>query len=74
MAAMNLPEDIEARLAALSARTGRSAASYVGEAVREFLDDLEDLELAREEWREIESGHAKTVPLADVMRDYGLDN
>ena len=73
MIAVALPEDIEARLEALSRRTGRSASSYVSEAVAEFLADLEDLEIARREWDAIRSGTAKTVPLNDVMRDYGLD-
>ena len=74
MISITFPDDIEAKLAALAARSGRPASSHVTEAVLEYLADLEDLEIARKEWDAISSGRAKTIPLADVMRDYDLDH
>lgn len=70
---IRLPGDVEARLQNLAAVTGRSKTFYVIEAIREHLDDLEDLYLAERELEAIRNGVAKTTPLADVMRRYGME-
>ena len=46
MLAIRLPEDIEARLAALAAKTGRTKTFYAREAILEYMDDMEDKYLA----------------------------
>lgn len=46
MLAIRLPEDIENRLAALAAKTGRTKTFYAKEAILEHLDDMEDKYLA----------------------------
>ena len=43
MLAIRLPSDVEKRLAALAAKTGRTKTFYAREAILEYLDDLEDL-------------------------------
>lgn len=70
---IRLPGDVETRLQNLAAVTGRSKTFYVIEAIREHLDDLEDLYLAERELEAIRTGAATTTPLADVMRRYGMD-
>jgi RHH-type transcriptional regulator, rel operon repressor / antitoxin RelB len=72
MLAIQLPEDIERRLDALSKATGRSMESYLQEAIVEYLGDLEDLHLAEQRLADIHSGRAETVSLAEVERDLGL--
>jgi len=72
MLAIRLPEDIEKRLAALAKETGRTKSFYVREAVLEHLDDLEDLYLAEQRLREIREGKVKTIPLEEVMKEYGM--
>ena len=69
---LRLPEDISDRLAALARRTGRSKTYYMIEAIREHLDDLEDLYLAESRLIEIREGKAGTIPLADVMKRHGM--
>lgn len=71
---IRLPNDIDARLADLAARTGRSKTYYVTEAIREHLEDLEDLYLAERELIEVRAGRSVLVPLEEVMRQYGLEN
>jgi RHH-type rel operon transcriptional repressor/antitoxin RelB len=71
--AIRLPEDIERRLEALAAATGRTKTFYAREAILEHLENLEDLYLAEKSLLEVRAG-AKTIPLDDVMRDYGLEN
>ncbi len=74
MIAVRLPVDIEARLGNLALATGRTKSYYAREAILEYLDDLEDLYLAEQELIEIKSSRAKTTPLEEVMRQYGLEN
>ena len=68
---IRLPSEVEARLAALATRTGRSKTYYVTEAIVEHIDDLEDLYLAEQRLIDIRSGKSQTVPLEDVMKRYG---
>ncbi len=46
MLAIRLPEDIEARLTALAAKTGRTKTFYAKEAILEYMGDMEDKYLA----------------------------
>ena len=41
--AFHLPDAVSQRLQKLAARTGRSETEYMIEAIREYLDDLEDV-------------------------------
>lgn len=74
MLAIRLPAEIEARLEALAKATGRTKTFYAREAILEHLSDLEDVYLAEQRLLEIQSGKTKTLPLADVMRRYGLED
>lgn len=71
---LRLPEDVEARLADLSALTGRSKTFYMVEAIREHLDDLEDLYLAEQRLVNLRAGKSSTISLAEVMKQYGLEH
>ena len=42
-------------------------------AIREHLDDLEDLYLAEQRLIEIRAGRSQTVPLEEVMKRYGME-
>lgn len=42
MLSVRLPEEIEQRLEALAAKTGRTKTFYVREAILEHLDEMED--------------------------------
>jgi RHH-type rel operon transcriptional repressor/antitoxin RelB len=70
---LRLPTDLEGRLGALAASTGRSKTFYMVEAIREHIEDLEDLYLAEKRMIEIRAGRSKTVPLEEVMKRYGLE-
>ena len=70
--AFHLPDAVSQRLQKLAARTGRSETEYMIEAIREYLDDLEDGHIAEQRLKEIHEGRAQTVPLEKVMKDHGL--
>ena len=72
MLAIRLPEEIEARLNNLAKRTGRSKTFYVREAILEHLADLEDLYLAEQVMRRIQSGEERTSTLDEVEARLGL--
>jgi RHH-type rel operon transcriptional repressor/antitoxin RelB len=71
---IRLPDDIEARLTALSARTGRSKTYYVTAAILEHLDDLEDVYLAERELIEVRAGRSVPISLQEAMTQYGLED
>ena len=74
MLALRLPSEIESRLDALSKRTGRSKSFYAREAILEYIDDLEDIYVAEQRLADLRAGRSNTVPLADLMKQYGLDD
>lgn len=69
---LRLPADVEARLSSLAAATGRTKTFYATEAIREHLDDLEDLYLAEQRLTDIRAGRSTPVSLEDAERQLGL--
>ena len=74
MLAIRLPPEIEARLDSLSKATGRTKSFYVREAILEHLADMEDLYIAERRLLSLRAGHTRTIPLATVLKQYGLAN
>lgn len=70
---IRLPGEIEARLANLATRTGRSKSYYLTQAIVEHIDDLEDLYLAEQRLIDIRAGHTQTVPLEEVKKRYDVE-
>ena len=59
----------------LAARTGRSRTFYILAAIREHLDDLEDVYLAEQRLMiDLRLGKSHAVPLEDVMARDGMDD
>lgn len=71
---IRLEPEIEARLNALAARTGRTKAFYLRQLIAEGLDDLEDYYAAVEVSERIRRGEETTRPLEEVIRELGLDD
>ena len=69
---IRLPDDVSMRLQDLAQLTGRSKTFYMIEAIREHLDDLEDLYMAEKRLIEIRAGRSKTYSLEEVERSLGL--
>jgi RHH-type rel operon transcriptional repressor/antitoxin RelB len=74
MLAIRLPPDIEARLAELAKRTGRTKSFYVREAVLNHLDELEDLYFAEARLEDLREGRSGSIPLNDLIRRHGLED
>ena len=72
MLAVRLDSDIERRLEALAARTGRTKTFYARAAIEAHLDDLEDFYLAEERLRDFRAGDA--IPLSVLKVELGLDD
>jgi RHH-type transcriptional regulator, rel operon repressor / antitoxin RelB len=71
--AIRLPDDIYARLKTLSDKTDRPVSYYVRTAIKDQIDDLEDLYLADQILLEIRAGKQKTISLAELKAEHGLD-
>jgi len=72
MLAIRLPPEIEKRLEALAAATGRTKTFYVREAILEHIGDLEDIYLAEQRLTDIRAGRTATIALEDMMKKHGL--
>lgn len=70
MLTVRLSSEIERRLDALAARTGRSKAIFAREAIETHIEDLEDFYLAEERLRDFHEGDA--IPLSDLKAELGL--
>jgi len=68
---LRLPDDLSKRLDKLAKRTGRSKTFYMVEAIREHLDELEDLYLAEQRLIAHRAGRSRTHTLDEVERDLG---
>ena len=73
MLSITLPAEVEKRLDALARTTGRSKAAFVREAVMEYLDDLEDLHIAKERLARHRASGEAGIPLETVMKQHGMD-
>lgn len=71
---IRLPSDLEARLKNLAAKTGRTKSYYITEAIREHLDDLEDVYLAEQRLADIRSGKTRVARIEEVMKRYGVED
>ncbi|WP_157015990.1 type II toxin-antitoxin system RelB family antitoxin [Mesorhizobium xinjiangense] len=71
---IRLEPEIEARLAALAKRTGRTKAFYLRQLIESGLDDLEDYYEAVEISERIRRGEERTYSSAEVRRELGLDD
>lgn len=74
MLAVRLPQDLEARLTAISIRTGKPKSWFAREAITEFIGDLEDMAIAEKRLSDHLAGKTTSRSLEEVMADYGLDN
>jgi RHH-type transcriptional regulator, rel operon repressor / antitoxin RelB len=72
MLAVRLDADLEARLTAVAKRTGRSKSYYAREALREKIEELEDIALLEEALRDPDAG--KTASLEEVIKRLGLED
>ena len=68
MLALRLPPEIDARLAELAKRTGRSKSFYAREAILAHLDELEDLYLAESRLADLRDERSGSIPLGDLLR------
>ena len=69
---LRLPSQIEDRLAALSALTGRSKTFYATEAIVKHIDDLEDAHLSLDVRARVRAGTEARIPLSALLEEYGL--
>ena len=71
MATIHLPQSLERRLEKVARRTGRTKSAHVRAALLSYLEDLGDVQLAKETMKRVRSGEECLIPLEDVMKRYG---
>lgn len=71
---LRLPVDLIERIESLAKLTGRSRTFYMQEAIKQKLEDLEDVYLAEQALIDIRSGKSSLYTLDEVEKELGLDN
>jgi RHH-type rel operon transcriptional repressor/antitoxin RelB len=71
---VRLRPEIEERLDAIAAETGRSKAHYLREFIEQGLEDLEDYRRAAAALERYRRGEEKTYSSAEVRKYLGLDD
>ncbi len=69
---ISITKNIVTRLQHLAEATGRSKTFYMIEAIRDRLDDLEDLYLSEQRLLDARAGQSEAVPLEPLLRRYGV--
>ncbi len=72
MLSVRLPEDIETRLDFLATQTNRTKSFYTVEALKRYLEDLEDLYLAEKAHEEFILSGEKALSTKGVEKALGL--
>lgn len=70
---IRLPAEVEARLTALAARTGRTKTFYAREALLTHLEDLEDRYLGERALDAFRAAQEPALPLAEMFDDDAND-
>ena len=73
MLSLNLPQDVENRLMFYAQKNGQGTAEFVAAMITEYLNDLEDLRIARERMADVESGKTQLIDFEDILKKYPLN-
>lgn len=71
---LRLPTELVNRLSHLAETTGRSRTYYMQEAIKQHIDDLEDLYLAEQALLNVRAGKEDTIPLESLIKKYELED
>ena len=74
MLTIRLPESTEERLSRLAKETGRTKSFYVKEALKNYLEDLEDIYLSDKVVDRIRKGEEEVISSEEMGKILGLDN
>ncbi|MCY4319584.1 MAG: DUF6290 family protein [Alphaproteobacteria bacterium] len=72
--AVRLPDATHSRLRALAARSGRTAASHIREALERHLEDIEDLHTAEKAAAEHRKSGERALSLDELDTYLGLED
>jgi RHH-type transcriptional regulator, rel operon repressor / antitoxin RelB len=73
MVTIRLSSEIETELASAAARTGQSKTAITRQAILNYLEDMEDADIAEKALDEFYASGEKAVPLAEVKKRLGID-
>jgi len=74
MLAIRLPKELEKRIDRLAEVTNRTKTYYVKEAILNHIDNMEDIYLGQKRLEDVRAGKSKTIPIEQVMEEYGMES
>jgi predicted DNA-binding protein len=72
--ALDLPPELAVRPDRLATETGRKPADLVLEALREMLDDVEDVAIAEQRLFDARAAGERFIPIEDLIARHGLED
>jgi RHH-type transcriptional regulator, rel operon repressor / antitoxin RelB len=73
MVTIRLSSEIEAELIVAAKRTGQSKTALARQAILNYLEDMEDADMAERALDEFYASGEKAIPLEEVLKRYGMD-
>jgi RHH-type rel operon transcriptional repressor/antitoxin RelB len=73
MVAVRLPADLDKELSTLSTETGRSKSYYMIEALKRYMEDMEDRFTLEKAIKEFYEGNQKTYTTDEIAKELGID-
>ncbi|MDR0878999.1 MAG: hypothetical protein LBN21_13205 [Treponema sp.] len=73
MVAVRLPVGLDKELSILSTETGRSKSYYMIEALKRYMEDMEDRFIAEKAIKEFYAGDQKTYTTDEIAKELGID-
>lgn len=71
---LRLPSDIAERLSLLAKETGKSKTYYMIEAIKTYIEDLEDMYLAEQRLADIRAGKSHVISSEEMEQRLDLEN
>lgn len=69
---IRIPDDMEQKLDQLVELTGKKKSTFIIEALRDYIDDLDDYYLSANRMRDYDE--TESVSLAEMMKQYDMEN
>ena len=74
MVTFRLESEVKEKVEKLAKRTNRSAEFYYNQAIKQYLEDMEDLEDVMRIREEIKSGRMETRSFDDIKKEFGYED
>jgi len=74
MLTIKVPDAVVAHVEPLAQAIGKTASEYIHDAFFELLEDMEDVQIANQSLKDIQTGKSRTYSAQELRKELGLDD